>query len=54
MVMKEIGIILRGSVSDWLKDIIIEYQEIFPNAEIIVSTWKNQKTNNLPCRVVTS
>lgn len=51
---KKIGIIIRGSVTDLLPDIIREYNENFPSAEIILSTWEGQKIDNIPCEVVTS
>jgi len=47
-----IGILLQGKLFDWTKDIIYEYQQNFPTAEIIVSTWNDEKTQNLPCRVI--
>ena len=44
---KKIGIIIRGSVTDLLPDIIREYNENFPSAEIILSTWEGQKIDNI-------
>jgi len=51
---KKIGILLQGRISNWTKDIIIEYQENFPNSEIFVSTWEGENTDDLNCTVVKS
>lgn len=47
-----IGILLQGKISDWTRDIIHEYHQNFPNAEILVSTWKDENIQNLPCNVI--
>ncbi len=49
-----LGILLQGKISDWTKDIVNEYQKIFPTAEILVSTWKGENFSNLPCKVIES
>jgi hypothetical protein len=49
-----IGILLQGKISSWTSDIVIQYQSIFPNAQILVSTWDDQNTKDIPCDVVKS
>jgi len=49
-----LGILLQGKVSSWTRDIINEYHQNFPNAEILLSTWEDESTQNLPCKVVKS
>lgn len=49
-----VGIIIRGKISDWTLDIINEYEAKFPNSEIILSTWENEKTDEFDCKVVKS
>ncbi len=50
--MSKYGILLRGLLTDWTKYIIEEYEEKFPNAEIVVSTWDHQDVSNLSCKTV--
>jgi len=50
--MTEQGILLQGLVSKWTQDIIIEYQQNFPDAKIIFSTWIGQNVKNLSCDIV--
>ena len=52
--MTKEGILLQGIVTKWTKDIIIEYQKSFPDAEIVLSTWVDQNVQDLPCKVVQS
>lgn len=49
-----LGILLQGKVSNWTRDIINEYRQNFPNAEILLSTWDDEPTQNLPCNVIKS
>ncbi|RZD48867.1 MAG: hypothetical protein CXT78_00315 [Thaumarchaeota archaeon] len=49
-----IGILLQGKISPWTSDIIIEYQYNFPDAEILVSTWDDQNTEDLDCNIIKS
>ena len=49
-----IGILLQGKISLWTNDIIKEYQHIFPNAEILISTWQDENTEDVDCNVVKS
>ena len=49
-----LGILLQGKISSWTKDIINEYSEIFPTAEIILSTWENENLENINCKVIKS
>jgi hypothetical protein len=50
--MKKYGILLQGKISEWTKDIIKEYKMNFPDADILVSTWDNEDTSMIPCRVI--
>ena len=52
MPKNSIGILLQGSVTDWSKKIVKEYQENFPNAQILYSTWKTENVKNIPCNVL--
>jgi len=47
-----IGILLQGAVTDWSEKIVKEYQENFPDAEILFSTWKSQNVENITCDVL--
>ena len=49
-----LGILIQGKVSEWTKDIIHEYRENFPTAEIVLSTWTSEKTDDIPCKVIKS
>ena len=48
----DIDIVIRGKITEWTPDIVREYQTNFPNSEIVVSTWNNQKTDDISCKVV--
>ncbi len=52
--MTKEGILLQGLVTKWTRDIIIEYQKNFPDAEIVLSTWVDQNVQDLPCKIVQS
>ena len=47
-----LGILLQGKVFDWTRDIINEYHHNFPTAEIVLSTWENEPTQNISCKVI--
>jgi len=47
-----LGILIQGRVSSWTGDIINEYNEIFPTAEIILQTWENENSENINCKVI--
>jgi hypothetical protein len=47
-----IGILLQGAITDWSEKIVKEYQENFPNAQILYSTWKTENVKNIPCEVL--
>jgi hypothetical protein len=47
-----IGILLQGGVWEWTADIVDEYQNNFPNAEILLSTWDDQITDDISCEVI--
>ena len=49
-----ISIVIRGKISEWTADIVREYKAKFHNSEIIVSTWNNEKTDHMPCKIVRS
>ena len=46
------GILLQGGVSDWTINIIKEYQENFPKSHILLSTWKSEKIDEIPCDII--
>ena len=52
MARNSIGILLQGAVTDWSERIVTEYQENFPDAEILYSTWKTQNVENITCDVL--
>ena len=52
MARNSIGILLQGTITDWSEKVVKEYQENFPNAEILYSTWKTQNVENIPCEVL--
>ena len=45
--LNRFGIVIRGKISDWTKDIVNEYKTNFPNAQIVVSTWSNENTDDI-------
>lgn len=47
-----IGILLQGGVWEWTADIVQEYKNNFPDAEILLSTWNDQITDDIPCEVI--
>ncbi len=47
-----VDVVIRGKITEWTPDIVREYQTNFPNSEIVVSTWNNQKTDDISCKVV--
>lgn len=46
------GILLQGRVSEWTQPIIKEYQQNFPDAEILLSTWIAEDIAEISCEVV--
>ena len=52
MTSNSIGILLQGAVTDWSERIVTEYQENFPDAEILYSTWNTQNVENITCDVL--
>jgi len=46
------GIVMQGRIYEDTKSIINEYLEIFPNIEIVLSTWTSEKTDDIPCKIV--
>jgi hypothetical protein len=48
------GILLQGNIRNWTIPVIEEYQQIFPNSEIVLSTWNNEDISKIPCRVIQS
>ena len=49
-----LGILIQGRVTNWTKDVIHEYRENFPSAEIVLSTWENENLDKIECKVVQS
>lgn len=43
---------MQGRISDWTTDIVQEYKNNFPNAQIIISTWNGENTANIPCEII--
>tara|TARA_Y100000817_G_scaffold314698_1_gene314646 strand:+ start:14966 stop:15652 length:687 start_codon:yes stop_codon:yes gene_type:complete len=48
----EFGIVIRGKIMNWTKDIVNEYQNNFPDTQIVVSTWTNENTSDINCDVI--
>jgi len=46
------GILIQGGISNWTKKIVEEYQNNFPDAKILISTWENENVNNIPCKFI--
>ena len=52
--MSKFGILLQGLISEWTKKIIEEYKRNFPDVEILLSTWENENTADLQCKIIKS
>ena len=52
MARNSIGILLQGTITEWSEKIVKEYQENFPDAEILYSTWKSENVENITCKVL--
>jgi len=52
MTKHEFGILLQGRVSSWTKDIVIEYKKNFPDVEIIFSTWEDEDSSEIDCKII--
>ena len=50
--MTKTGILLPGQVNDWTKEIVEEYNNNFPEAEIFLSTWTSETVNEIPCKII--
>lgn len=48
------GILLQGDIRNWTIPVIEEYQENFPNSEILLSTWNDEDISRIPCKVIQS
>ena len=48
----EFGIVILGIIMNWTKDIVNEYQNNFPDTQIVVSTWTNENTSDINCDVI--
>ncbi len=48
------GILLQGDIRNWTVPIIEECQQLFPESEIILSTWDNEDVSNIPCETIQS
>ena len=47
MTEHNVGILLQGIVNDWTKKIIDEYEQNFPDAHILLSTWNTENTKDI-------
>lgn len=54
MTKNRFGIVLQGLVNECTKSIISEYLEIFPNVELVLSTWTSENTDDIPCKIIKS
>jgi hypothetical protein len=52
MAEHNVGILLQGIVNDWTKKIIDEYEQNFPDAHILLSTWDTENTKDICCDVI--
>ena len=52
MAEHNVGILLQGIVNDWTKKIIDEYEQNFPDAHILLSTWNTENTKDICCDVI--
>ena len=50
--MDKKGILIQGKISYWTKHIIEFYQKKIPDAEILLSTWINEKIDDIACDVI--
>tara|TARA_B100001105_G_scaffold217360_1_gene183320 strand:- start:524 stop:1207 length:684 start_codon:yes stop_codon:yes gene_type:complete len=50
--MNKKGILIQGKISYWTKHIIEFYQKKIPDAEILLSTWINEKIDDIACDVI--
>ena len=50
--MYEKGILIQGKISSWTKYIIEAYQKKIPDAEILLSTWIDEKVDDITCDVI--
>lgn len=48
------GIVLQGLVNEYTRNIIDEYYSIFPDVEIILSTWNSENTDDISCKIIKS
>ena len=48
----DLGILLQGTVNNWTKKIIDEYEQNFPDAHILLSTWNTENTKDICCDVI--
>jgi hypothetical protein len=52
MTEHNVGILLQGIVNDWTKKVIDEYEQNFPDAHILLSTWNTENTKDICCDVI--
>jgi hypothetical protein len=50
----KIGILIRGKISEWTRDIVKEYQKNFPSTKIVLSTWTTENVENIQCEIIQS
>ena len=46
------GILLQGKVTNWTADIVNEYNQNFPDAEILLSTWSEEDVSKIQCKSI--
>ena len=50
----KLGILLQGKTTRWTPNIVQQYKNNFPDAEILFSTWDDQDTNGIDCNIIKS
>ena len=48
----DLGILLQGTVNNWTKKIVDEYQQNFPDSHILLSTWNTENIEGISCDVI--
>ena len=48
----DLGILLQGTVNNWTKKIVDEYQQNFPDSHILLSTWNTENIEDISCDVI--
>ncbi|KER07005.1 WavE lipopolysaccharide synthesi protein [Marine Group I thaumarchaeote SCGC AAA799-E16] len=48
----KVGILMQGNIRKWTAPIINEFHSLFPDAEIVLSTWNDENVSDIPCTVI--